>query len=216
MAQQRPNILFICTDQQRYDSLGCYGNEYVQTPTIDRLAAEGVLFERCYVQNPVCGPSRASLVTGRYVHNHGLYANGVSLPEHEQVLGKALNDGGYDCGLVGKMHLAACYRGRTEARRDDGFSFYQWAHDPSHGSPENQYHRWLKTHHPDLYAAASSQGLGRAGHDPVGFDTMPTEAHYSHWVGDQSVEFLENARDPEKPFFLWVNFYDPHHPFVAP
>lgn len=216
MSEQRPNILFICTDQQRYDSLGCYGNAYVQTPTIDRLAAEGVLFEQCYVQNPVCGPSRASLVTGRYVHSHGLYANGVSLPEHEPLLGKALSDGGYDCGLVGKMHLAACYQGRTEARRDDGFDFYQWAHDPSHGSPENQYHRWLEANHPDLYAAAASSGLGRKGHDPVGFDTMPTEAHYSRWVSEQSVEFLENVRDPEKPFFLWVNFYDPHHPFVAP
>ncbi len=80
-----PNILFICTDQQRFDSLGCYGNQHIQTPAIDRLAQQGVLFERCYVQSPVCSPSRASLLTGRYLHAHGLWANGVTLPPHEQL-----------------------------------------------------------------------------------------------------------------------------------
>ena len=62
----RPNILFICTDQQRFDSLGCYGNRHIRTPAIDGLAEQGVLFEQCYVQSPVCSPSRASLLTGRY------------------------------------------------------------------------------------------------------------------------------------------------------
>ncbi|MEZ4639078.1 MAG: sulfatase-like hydrolase/transferase [Caldilineaceae bacterium] len=215
MAQQRPNILFICTDQQRYDSLGCYGNEYVQTPTIDRLAAEGVLFERCYVQNPVCGPSRQPGDGPLRPQSWAVRQRPSPCPSTSRCWARPST-----MAATTAVWWARCTWPPATAdapkRRDDGFSFYQWAHDPSHGSPENQYHRWLKTHHPDLYAAASSQGLGRAGHDPVGFDTMPTEAHYSHWVGDQSVEFLENARDPEKPFFLWVNFYDPHHPFVAP
>ena len=119
-AASRPNILFICTDQQRFDALGCYGNAHIQTPAIDGLAREGVLFERCYVQSPVCAPSRASLLTGRYVHSHGLWANGVALPPGERLFPRTLADAGYDCGLIGKLHLAACYQGRTEPRHDDG------------------------------------------------------------------------------------------------
>ncbi len=215
-AASRPNILFICTDQQRFDALGCYGNAHIQTPAIDGLAREGVLFERCYVQSPVCAPSRASLLTGRYVHSHGLWANGVALPPGERLFPRTLADAGYDCGLIGKLHLAACYQGRTEPRHDDGFRVFDWAHDPTHGSPENRYHRWLEERHPDLYAAAMAQGPGRRGHETVGFDSMPTEAHYSRWVSERTVDFLRSGRDPDKPFFLIANFYDPHHPFVAP
>lgn len=205
-----PNILFICTDQQRYDAAGCYGNEHIHTPTIDRLADEGVLFENCYVQNPVCAPSRASLLTGRYVHAHGLYANGVALPEHEQLFTRTLADIGYDCGLIGKLHLAACKNGRTEQRFDDGFRYFAWAHDPYPGSSENQYHQWLQAQYPDLYVAACDKTNEQT------FDDLPTEAHYSHWVADRAVEFLAEARNPEQPFCLFVNFFDPHHPFGAP
>ena len=216
MTQGRPNILFICTDQQRYDALGCYGNRQISTPTIDRLAAEGVLFEQCYVQNPVCSPSRASLLTGQYPHAHGLWANGVALPRHKPLFTKALAEAGYDCGMIGKMHQSACFNGRTEPRLDDGFGTYEWAHDPTHGSPENAYHRWLEREHPALYAQVTASGFGRRGHDPVGFDRLPTEAHYSHWVGERAIDFLRQERDTAEPFFLWANFYDPHHPFVAP
>ena len=208
-----PNILFICTDQQRFDALGCYGSPYIQTPAIDALAAEGVLFERCIVQSPVCAPSRASLMTGQYPRTHGLWGNGVALPDHQPLFTKALADSGYDCGSIGKMHLSACFGGRTERRLDDGFRFFAWAHDPSHGSPENAYHQWLQHKFPDLYAEASGSDERKR---PVTFDTMPTEAHYSRWTSETAIDFLESARDPEKPFFLWVNFYDPHHPFVAP
>lgn len=214
--QARPNILLICTDQQRYDALGCYGNEHISTPAIDGLASEGVLFERCYVQSPVCAPSRASLLTGRYPHTHGLWANGVAPPPHETLFPRVLADAGYDCGLVGKMHLDACFGGRTEARYDDGFRYFQWAHDPSHSSPENRYHRWLKEHHPNLYVVAVSDKSERAEHHFLSLDNMPTEAHYSHWIGETTIEFLHNERDPNKPFFLMANFYDPHHPFIAP
>ena len=214
MTVDRPNILVICTDQQRYDAVGCYGNSQIRTPTIDALAHEGVLFEQCYVQSPVCAPSRASYLTGQYVRTHGLWANGVSLPPDQPLFTRALADGGYDCGLIGKMHLAAAFGCRTEPRYDDGFRFYQWSHDPSHRSTDNQYHRWLEARFPEFYAqamAASADAPGR-----VTFDDMPTEAHSSRWTSEQAIAFLESARDPAKPFFLQVNFYDPHHPFVAP
>ncbi len=214
-SEKQPNILFICTDQQRFDALGCYGNPIVQTPTIDQLAADGVLFEQCYVQSPVCAPSRASLVTGQYVHNHGLWANGVSLPNHAWNFSTDLAESGYTCGMIGKMHLAAAFEGRTETRHPDGYAFYKWAHDPSHASPENDYHRWLETEHPDLLQQATT-GQQRVRHQPGGFDTIPTEGHYSRWASTRAIEFLEQTTNDDDPFFLWVNFYDPHHPFVAP
>ncbi|MFG1625268.1 sulfatase-like hydrolase/transferase [Kribbella sp. NPDC049227] len=205
----RPNVLLICTDQQRYDTIGAYGNEHVRTPNLDRLAADGVLFENCYVQNPVCSPSRASLMTSRYPHAHGLWANGVQLPDHEQFFTKALADDGYDCGLVGKLHLSACKGGRLEPRHDDGFRVFRWAHDPYPGSSENQYHRWLKTAFPDLYAEARTPGGS-------GFDNLPTEAHYSRWIGNETIDFLQASRDRSKPFCFVANFFDPHHGFGAP
>ncbi len=212
----RPNILLICTDQQRYDSLGCYGNAHAQTPHIDGLARGGVRFERCYVQSPVCGPSRATLFTGKYPPAHGLWANGVALPPGRTHVTRLLADAGYDCGMTGKNHLAASFGGRTEARQDDGFRLYEWAHDPSQGSPENAYHRWLSGAHPDLYATAMAAGTGRTRHTEGLWDTMPTEAHYSHWIGETATGFLRENRAGGEPWFLLANFFDPHHPFVAP
>ncbi|HEY6738356.1 MAG TPA: sulfatase-like hydrolase/transferase [Actinopolymorphaceae bacterium] len=205
----RPNILLICTDQQRFDAVRAYDNPEIHTPNLDRLAAEGVLFENCYVQNPVCGPSRASLMTGRYVHSHGLWANGVTLPSHERLFTTDLAEGGYDCGLAGKLHLTACHGGRTE-RQPQGMRVFRWAHDPYRGSSENAYHRWLRAAHPDLYDAAIDP------QSPITFDTMPTHAHYSRWIGDETIEFLRTGREKDKPFCFIANFFDPHHGFGAP
>ncbi|TDW22594.1 sulfatase family protein [Kribbella kalugense] len=199
-----PNVLLVCTDQQRFSALGAYGNDEIETPNLDRLADQGVLFENCYVQNPVCAPSRASLMTGRYVHAHGLWANGVGLPDHERLFSKDLAEAGYDCGLVGKFHLNACFGGRSEKRHDDGFRVFRWAHDPYPGSSENEYHCWLYTLRPELAGAE------------VDYDTLPTEVHYSRWIGDQTIDFLTRSRDRDKPFLFIANFFDPHHGFGAP
>ena len=83
MSEKQPNILWICTDQQRWDTLGCYGNPFVHTPNIDALAAGGVLFERCFSQSPVCTPSRASFLTGRYPRTTRCRQNGQEIPEDE-------------------------------------------------------------------------------------------------------------------------------------
>lgn len=204
------NVLLLCTDQQRYDALGCYGNPHISTPNIDRLAAQGALFERCYVQNPVCGPSRASLMTSRYPRAHGLYSNGVDIAPHEELFTRRLADAGYDCGLVGKFHLGACQFGREEPRLDDGFRVYRWSPVPYPGSSENAYHRWLKARRPDLYDAACDPD------SPVTFDSMPTELHYSHWVAEETIDFLTTSRHKTKPFCFVANFFDPHHGFDAP
>lgn len=100
------------------------GNAAIETPNLDRLAADGVLFEQCYVQKPVCAPSRASLMTSRYVSTHGLWANGVDLDGDTRLVTRELADAGYDTGLVGKLHLGSCFAGRTEPRVDDGLRVF--------------------------------------------------------------------------------------------
>lgn len=215
---ERPNILLICTDQQRFDAIGTHPGSSAITPNLDRLAAEGTVFEHCYAPSPICSPSRASMMTGEYPSSHGLHANGVTLPENRQLIGRELADAGYRCGLVGKLHLAAAFQGRTEQRLNDGFEWFEWAHDPFHGSPDNAYHRWLRDNHPDEWEAAKADVLtpdaeGFA-HANTRFDEMPTQAHYSTWVTERTCAFLDEEDD--RPFFAVANYFDPHHPFAAP
>jgi arylsulfatase A-like enzyme len=101
------NILFIMFDQLRWDYLSCAGHPHLHTPHIDALAAEGVRFTRAYVQSPVCGASRMSFYTGRYVHSHGATWNRVPLKVGERTMGDHLRQAGMDCWLVGKTHMKA-------------------------------------------------------------------------------------------------------------
>ena len=218
----RPNILFICTDQQRGDSLGCTGAGWAVTPNLDRLAEQGALWRNCYVQNPVCSPSRASLFTGKYPSNHGLYANGVPLPAHQKMFTRTLADAGYDCGMIGKQHLAPCDTWRTEPRRDDGYRVFEWAHGPNHRALENDYHRWLRANHPTIYqdifpdkGANENTEYSNRARTGTPIDHVPKEAHYSHWVAERAIDFMATDRT-DQPFFLMANFFDPHHSFGAP
>ncbi|MEQ8343631.1 MAG: sulfatase-like hydrolase/transferase [Marinovum algicola] len=222
MPDTRPNILFICTDQQRGDSLGCTGAGWAVSPNLDALAAEGALFRNCYVQNPVCSPSRASLFTGKYVANHGLYANGVPLAEDQRMFTKTLSEAGYDCGMIGKQHLAPCDTWRTEPRRDDGYRVFEWAHGPNHRALENDYHRWLRKTHPAIFArifpdrgANENTEYSNQSRTGTPIDHVPKEAHYSHWVAERAIDFISHPR-ADAPFFLMANFFDPHHSFGAP
>lgn len=204
-----PSILLICTDQQRYDALGASGNPHILTPNLDRLALDGVRFDACYVQAPVCAPSRASLMTGRYPHSHGVWANGVDIAPSERFFTRTLADAGYDCGLAGKLHLGAAKNGRIEPRIDDGFRVFRWAHDPYTTSPENHYHAWLRAHHPGVLEATLISGADA-------FDRLPTQQHYSHWLAQETIDFLTTGREPDRPFCFIANFFDPHHGFGAP
>ena len=109
MEKKRPNILFLFTDQQRPDSLGCYGNEVAMTPNLDKLADEGVLFENCYGQNPLCVPSRHSILTGRYPHSHRARLNWYKRGEEEKSFAHRLGRVGYNTATCGKMHLTPWY-----------------------------------------------------------------------------------------------------------
>ena len=121
----RPNILWICTDQQRFDTLGCYGNTFVRTPNLDRLAEAGTLFENAFSQSPVCTPSRASFLTGRYPRTCRTRQNGADIPAQEVLVTRILADAGYVCGLSSKLHLSTCNPSACETmerRIDDGYA----------------------------------------------------------------------------------------------
>lgn len=114
-----PNILFICTDQQSGRALGAAGNEWVQTPNMDRLAARGVRFTDAYCSAPVCGPSRACLLTGRMSHDHGVLVNGQSLREGVDNVGQLLQQAGYETAWSGRWHLPEPYP--TQSQSPPGF-----------------------------------------------------------------------------------------------
>jgi arylsulfatase A-like enzyme len=119
----RPNVVYIMTDQQRYDTLSCVGRTDCRTPNLDRLAAEGIRFDNAYTVCALCSPARTSMLTGRYPHNHRMWNNNDmmqwairDLPDEERIISQDLVAAGYNCGYVGKWHC-----GESKLPYDYGF-----------------------------------------------------------------------------------------------
>lgn len=195
------------TDQQRFDSLGCYGREGIETPNLDRLAAEGALFENCYVNNPICTPSRASLFTGKHLPGHGVYRLNDHLPTSETMFTKHLQDVGYPTALVGKLHVSAAVFERDHRNEKDGFDVYDWCHEPALflDGEFNAYAKWLKKNHGDFYERLLKEGRG--------LRNVPAETHATRWTAERIVELLRN-RDADKPFCHVMSIFDPHNPYT--
>jgi len=210
----KPNILWICTDQQRFDTLGCYGNPFVTTPHLDGLAAGGVQFDAAYCQNPVCTPSRSSFLTGRYPRTTGARENGQAINPTEVLVTRLLADAGYDCGLAGKLHIHPCNPEvctDREPRIDDGYREFHWSHHHSTTLDwsGDDYARWLT-------------GQGQAiVHEPVEGSqevcfTVDEEYHQTTWCIDRAIDMIERHADDDQPWLFSVNTFDPHHGFDAP
>ncbi len=105
-----PNIVFIFSDQQRWDTVGCYGQALPLTPHLDQMAKDGVRFANAFTNQPVCGPTRAVLQTGRYATEVGCWRNGLALPLDEPTIAKLLARAGYETGYIGQWHLASSRR----------------------------------------------------------------------------------------------------------
>jgi arylsulfatase len=210
--RRKPNILWICTDQQRFDTLGCYGNPFVQTPNLDRLAQSGVLFERAFCQNPVCAPSRASFLTGRYPRTTRCRQNGQSIPDSEVLVTRMLADAGYICGLSGKLHISPCNpkacKG-TERRIDDGYDEFHWSHHPAPDWPTNEYIHWLQ----EKGVPYQTSPLAGSRYVRTG---MPAEYHQTTWCTQKAIDFIQTAASFAYPWLFSVNTFDPHHAFDPP
>ncbi|MHC4123990.1 MAG: sulfatase family protein [Planctomycetota bacterium] len=127
---KKPNILLIFDDQHRYSALGCYGNNIIKTPNINRLAEEGVLFENAFSCSPICSPFRAQLHTGKYAHKNGVVCNEYKLWPGQITLPRALKNAGYHTGYVGKLHLGyGPYNTKEKRLGYDYMSAYNNCHD---------------------------------------------------------------------------------------
>lgn len=217
----RPNFLIFCCDQLRADCLGCEGSEIARTPNIDAIAAGGVRFSRAYVQNPLCSPSRGTMITGRYPRSTGMLCNGVLLPEHEVTLPRVLGEAGYSTCACGKVHLRP-----HEVSLDDHSWIQEYEGDgPYYGFDRvhltddyklGGYLRWIDEEYPQWSDEARDMldGQTRSGNCESWRSQIPAELHQSSWIADRSIDFLEGAGD--EPFFLWCSFVDPHHPMNPP
>lgn len=203
MADERPNILWICTDQQRFDTISALGNSYVSTPNIDKLVAQGVSFTRAYCQSPICTPSRGSFMTGMYPSRVHVMGNGNDyFPDDPPVVTKLLRDAGYDCGLIGKLHLAGAF-GRVEPRVDDGYRYWKYSHAPRDDWSEgHDYADWVK---------AKGYSLKELTMDLEG---VPEELHQTTWCAEMTIDFIREHA--QTPWLASVNIYDPHPPFNPP
>jgi len=221
----RPNVLLITTDQQRYDTLGATtGADWLRTPNLDRLAERGTLFERAYVQNPVCIPSRACLQTGRYPHQHGVehmervIDETPGLPDWEVTFMERLQAAGYRTGATGKLHMMP-HKGFHYERLCNGKGARWTEYEGSElgrGPLGPTYASWLEERHPGGYdeiyehrredAYAENRSAVR--------NVLPKEEHVEHWVAEEAIEFLHDPHSD--PFFLWCGFLSPHGPLAPP
>jgi len=219
LKSHRPNILLFCTDQQRFDTIGALGNPHVHTPNLDRLAASGTAFTHAYCQSPICTPSRASFMTGRYPSAIGVNTNGNDYFPREAedtLLSRLLARANYDCGLVGKLHIAGA-ADRKEPRVDDGFRVFEWSHSPRPlwRTQEHAYAAWLveKGLDPEVVLHLRDKRKDRAIVPSSERDNVPPEYHHLTWVGERATDFIRSAR---RPWLLCVNTFEPHPPFNPP
>lgn len=210
-----PNVLFLLTDQERYD-LTAPGSP-VETPAIDRLREEGMAFERAYTPISICSAARASLLTGLYPHSHGMLNNchepdaiQPNLPPELPTFGELLAADGYHTAYVGKWHV-----GRDQGPGDFGFEYHGGAdrhHDADLAGDFCKYRE-------ELGVSVAEEDLEDTIYTDTGTlvaatDPVPVEATRPYYLAEQAIERLDEGI--EEPFFLRVDLYGPHHPYVVP
>lgn len=234
------NVLWIMADQLRWDYLSCSGATHIDTPHLDRLAAKGLRFNKTYVQSPICGPSRMSFYTGRYVRSHGSTWNNVPLRIGELTLGDHLREIGVKCSLVGKTHMTPDREGMARlgiepdstigalasecgfevVLRDDGTNHSDYPHRHA-----EDYDAYLRTHgfegdNPWEEWANSAEGetgelltgwLLKNSHLPA---RVPAEHSETAWLTTRGIEFIEAEGD--QPWLCHLSYIKPHWPYLAP
>lgn len=187
---KRPNLLFVFADQMRAEAAGCYGNDFVRTRALDRLAQRGVRADRCYATSPVCGPARATMLTGTHPTTHGVIANDLAVRTDLPSLGTTLRGAGYRMGYIGKWHLDGVPRRRftPPGPRRLGFDDYWAAFNCAHDYFSPYYYR------------DTPERIEPNGYEPA----VQT---------DLALDFLEKAKADDRPFALVVSWGPPHDPY---
>lgn len=228
---ERPNIVLVLADELRADALGCFGNPICRTPNLDALAAEGTVLTQCMVTQPTCTPSRASMLTGCYPSALRSRMVGCHTPDDSRFAPRVLADAGYRTASIGKLHMipqdAEVTRLSQAKAGDEALDYYGFGevdlvnqHGMSTSGPG--FTPWRAQRVPDLderLAAAEplTPGVNNAtGSLRTHTWTLPAAVHSGEYVADRTVEFIQDAADGDRPFFLHVAFADPHHPTTAP
>lgn len=214
-AERRPkNLLLILTDQFRFDAMGCASNPVVQTPNLDRLAAEGVRFTEAYTEVPVCVPARAGLVSGQYPYRLGTYDNnGVSL-EDQPTLPRLLRAQGHATMAIGKMHFfpRRSHLGFDRMELSEGLVGHPWDDDYALFMQDQGYPVRREMHgpgHPNVDGSSIHSTYYKPGTLPY-----PEEVSATAWVADRTRQFVQANRD--RPFFCFSSFIKPHPPLLPP
>mgnify|MGYP003324779924 FL=1 len=228
MSDRRPNIVFLFSDQQRYDTLSCYGADYMDVPNLDALADESFVFQNAYVSQPVCTPARATIMTGLYPHAAGPIVNMINLPEDAKVISEMISDDHYK-GYMGKWHLG------NDIERQHGFNVWKSVSgggtgQTTHSHLNNEtstYTQYLmsKGHAPDVNPDTGNQLnkafslLGQSRRKVPSFSAdawydMPEEDQMASYLAKEACEFIDENKD--RPFVLYVSTFEPHSPYHGP
>ncbi len=238
---KHPNVLWIMADQLRFDYLSCYGHPHLHTPHIDALAERGVQFTNTYVQSPVCGPSRMSAYTGRYMRSHGSTWNRVPLRVGEPTMGDHLREGGAQAVLIGKTHMAPDLTGMERLGIDPkseigkrqvqcGFDAFE-RDDGLHPSSKAQ--NWSAY---DDYLVAQGyksdnpwEDFANSGVDENGKlcsawllknsrlkANVPEEHSETAYLTNRAIDFMDGAKDADAPWVCHLSYIKPHWPYIVP
>lgn len=192
---EKPNIVFYFSDQQRWDTLGCYGQKLNVTPNLDKLAEQGTRFENAFTCQPVCGPARACLQTGKYATETGCYRNDIELPLDIKPLAEYFNESGYETAYVGKWHLAS--------NEDKGLL------NAVKPVPEER-----RGGYKDYWMASDVLEFTSHGYNGYVFDGDNKKHEFIGYrpdcINNYAIDYLHN-RKTDKPFFLFISQIDPHH-----
>ncbi len=208
-AKRKPNLLFLWTDEQRADTIDIYGNKKIQSPNMSALARQSVVFQNAYVSQPVCTPSRSTVMTGLWPHQSGCIQNNIPVGETTPALPELLGDSDYRTGYFGKWHLG------DELFAQHGFEEWRSIEDiyQKHFRPGrdrtaiSDYSKWLRSlgYKPDGEIGEFSRKFA---------SELPIEHSKPKFLETQTCDFLRRHRD--EPFALYVNFLEPHMPFFGP
>ncbi len=210
----RPNILFILTDQQRQDSMACYGNDWIETPNLNTIADQSFIFDNAYVTQPVCTPSRASIMTGLYPHAVGLHRNNIPLPSDCPTIAERISEDYYSA-YFGKWHLG------NDMIQQHGFDKWISVEDFHRVRATRREYRNVEAHYNDHLRKHGIEppGINRSYENWFATANLTEEQTQAYFLGDSAADFIRSHPDSEQgdqPFMLYVSFFEPHPPYTGP